>query len=82
MTNPLPVPADAATDARNRAFRTFVQSLGVDVAAAVLLAVTPLLADVHWEKGYWLAVGALAARSAVTAAVSWVARKVLPPATS
>jgi uncharacterized membrane protein YcjF (UPF0283 family) len=78
----LPVPADTATDARNRAWRTFAQSLLVDVIAAVALAVFPILSDVHWDKSYWLAVGALAARSAVTAVVSWVARKVLPPATS
>jgi hypothetical protein len=77
-----PVPADASTDARNRAFRTLIQSLGVDVLAAIVLAVTPLLANVNWDKSYWLAVGALAARSAITAAVSWVARKVLPPATT
>jgi hypothetical protein len=82
MVSPLPVPADVATDARIRAWRTFAQSLLVDVVAAVVLAVTPLLADIHWDKGYWLAVAALAARSAVTAAVSWVARRVVPPATS
>jgi hypothetical protein len=78
----LPVPADASTDARNRAYRTLVQSLGVDVAAAVLLAITPLLANIEWRQSYWVAVGLLAARSAVTAVVSWAARKVLPPATS
>ena len=44
MTNPLPVPADASTDAKSRAVRTLVQSLLVDVGAAVILAVTPLLA--------------------------------------
>lgn len=82
MVNSLPVPADAAADAKNRAWRTLGQSLLVDVGAAVVLAVTPILSDVHWDKGYWLAVGALAARSAITAAVSWVARKVVPPATS
>ncbi len=82
MTNALPVPADAATDAKNRAWRTLAQSLLVDVGAAVVLAVTPILSDVHWDRGYWVAVGLLASRSAVTAAVSWVSRKVLPPATS
>lgn len=80
MVNPLPVPPDTATDARNRAWRTLVQSLLVDVGAAVILAVTPLLADIKFEKGYWVAIALLAARSAITAAVSWVARKVVPPA--
>jgi uncharacterized membrane protein YcjF (UPF0283 family) len=82
MTNSLPVPADTATDARNRAWRTLVQSLAVDIGAAVILAVTPLLANIEWKKSYWIAVGLLAARSVVTAAVSWVARRVIPPATS
>lgn len=82
MTNSLPVPADAATDAKNRAWRTLVQSLAVDVGAAVILAVTPLLANIEWKQSYWIAVALLAARSAVTALVSWVARKVVPPATS
>lgn len=82
MVNSLPAPADAGTDARNRAWRTLVQSLAVDVGAAVVLAVTPLLAGIEWKQSYWIAVGLLAARSAVTALVSWVARKVVPPATS
>lgn len=81
MVNSLPTPTDTGTDARNRAWRTLVQSLGVDVAAAVVLAVTPLLANIEWKQSYWIAVGLLAARSAVTALVSWVARKVVPPAT-
>lgn len=81
MVNQLPTPAPTAADAKNRAFRTLVQSLLVDVGAAVVLAITPLLGGVEWSKGYWIAVGLLAARSAVTALVSWVARRVVPPAT-
>ncbi len=80
MVNQLPTPAPAAQDAKNRAFRTLLQSLLVDVGAAVVLAITPLLSGVEWSKGYWIAVGLLAARSAVTALVSWVARRVVPPA--
>jgi uncharacterized membrane protein YcjF (UPF0283 family) len=79
--NQLPTPAPAAIDAKNRAWRTLVQSLLVDVGAAVILAITPLLANIEWKKSYWLAVGLLAARSAVTALVSWISRKVVPPAT-
>lgn len=80
MVTPINPPAEENADAKNRAWRTLAQSLLVDVGAATVLAVTPLLADVQWSKGYWVAVGLLAARSAVTAVVAWVARKVLPPA--
>lgn len=80
MVNTLPTPAPTAADAKNRAFRTLVQSLLVDVGAAVVLALTPLLSGIEWKRSYWIAVGLLAARSAVTALVSWVARRVIPPA--
>lgn len=80
MVNPLPTPAPTAADARNRAFRTLMQSLLVDVGAAVVLAITPLLANIEWKQSYWIAVGLLAARSAVTALVSWAARRLFPPA--
>lgn len=75
-------PPDAASDARNRAFRTFVQGLLTDVLAAVVLAVGPALtgADFAWTRGYWAAVGLLAAKTAVQSVVSYVGRKVAPPA--
>lgn len=76
----LPISTDA--DARNRAFRTFVQGLGTDVLGAVVLAVGPTLAGAEfaWTREYWTAVGLLAAKTVVTSAVSYVSRKVAPPA--
>jgi hypothetical protein len=79
MVNIQPAPADTAADARNRAVRTLVQSLLVDVALALVLALTPVLADIKWERSYWVAVGLLAARSVITAVLSWAARKLVPP---
>ena len=75
----LNIPPSAEADAKNRALRTFAQSLLVDVLAAVVLAVTPLLGSIEFTPRYWAAIGLLAARSAITALVSWVARKVVPP---
>lgn len=70
-----------ATDARNRAWRTLAQGLILDVLAAVCLAVGPALAgaDFAWTAPYWLAVAGLAGRSAIMAAVAYVARRVVPP---
>lgn len=80
MTTPAPVKADA----RNRAFRTFMQGLLVDVATAAVLAIGPSLLNIGspqfvWSKAYWIAVGGLAAKSVVTAGVSYVMRRVVPP---
>jgi hypothetical protein len=81
MPNTLRVPLPASVDARNRAFRTFAQGLAVDVVAAVVLAVGPALVGEHfaWTRAYWAAVAGLAAKTAVQTAVSYVARKVVPP---
>lgn len=72
----------AAADARNRAFRTFVQGLGVDVAAAVALAVGPAVAgdSFAWTRTYWVTVALLALKTAVQSGVSYLARKAAVPA--
>ena len=74
-------PPSVHADARNRAWRTLVQGLAVDVAAAVVLAVLPSLsgAGFAWTREYWLAVAGLAGRSAIVAAVSYVARRIKAP---
>lgn len=84
MVNNLPIPADASADARNRAFRTFVQGLLTDVIGAVVLAVGPALAGAEfaWTKEYWTAVGLLTAKTVVLSVVSYISRKAVPPATS
>ena len=80
----LPVPAPAPVDARSRAWRTLAQGLLVDVLAAVVLAVGPSLlgGDFAFTRAYWLALAGLAAKSAVTAVVAYVMRRVIPPPTT
>ncbi len=70
---------DTDSDARNRAWRTLLQGLGIDVAVAVVAVLTPLLTNVEWTQAFWTGVGALAAKSIVQAVVAFVARKVVPP---
>lgn len=74
--------ADVAADARNRGWRTFVQGVGVDVALAVLTALTASTGEIRWTRAYWLALAGLLARSAVVALVAAVSRRVYPPSTA
>jgi uncharacterized membrane protein YcjF (UPF0283 family) len=67
------------SDARNRAWRTLLQGLGIDVAVALVAVLTPLLTNVEWTQAFWTGVAALAAKSVVQALVAFVARKVVPP---
>jgi hypothetical protein len=75
------IPPSTTADARNRAFRTFAQGLAVDVTAAVVLTVGPALAgsDFAWSRAYWLTLAGLAGKTAITSAVSYVARRVKAP---
>jgi uncharacterized membrane protein YuzA (DUF378 family) len=75
------VPPSATADASNRAFRTFIQGLGLDVVGSVSLALIPALAgaDFAWTRTYWILVGSLAAKTALQTAISYVARRAIPP---
>ncbi|WP_433078832.1 hypothetical protein ACQP1P_38480 [Dactylosporangium sp. CA-052675] len=82
MVNNLPVPADASTDAVNRAWRTLVQGLALDVVVAIVAVLATNVGDAQWTKEYWLGIAALLGKSVVTAIVSYFARKYLPPSTT
>lgn len=64
-------------DAQNRAWRTFVQGLGVDVLGALALAVYTFLA----QPGpiVWALFGTLLAKTLGTSAASYVMRRFLDP---
>lgn len=77
----IPVPPSKEADARNRAWRTLWQQLGIDVLVAVVLAVGPQLIGQNtvWTKSYLATMGVLAAKTAIATIVAYVARKVVPP---
>lgn len=78
--NATPTPP-VETDARERALRTFAQGFGVDVAAGIVVALSAGIAGgIEWTSAYWVALGLAVGKSAVTAAVSYFARKLVPPA--
>lgn len=77
-TDSTPPPVEA--DARNRGWRTFVQGLGLDIAAGVITAlVAGTVSGIEWTRLYWVALGLAVAKSAIQAVISYFARKMVPP---
>lgn len=77
----IPVPPSKEADARNRAWRTLWQQLGIDVAVAVVLTVGPQLIgqNTAWTKDFLITMAVLAAKTAIATVVAYFARKVVPP---
>lgn len=74
-------PPSVEADAAERAWRTWMQGLGVDVATGVGVAlVAGVAGGIEWTQAYWVALALAVAKSSVTAAVSYFARKFAPPA--
>lgn len=68
---------DVEADARNRALRTFVQGLALDLLLAVALTVGEAVEATSVD---WRLLGLAVVKTAVTTAASYVARKLAPPA--
>jgi hypothetical protein len=74
-------PPRAEADAQTRAFRTLIQGLIVDMLAAIAVALAAAIAGgIEWTQAYWVALALAVGKSAVTAIVSYFARKFVPPA--
>lgn len=70
--------ARLAADARNRALRSFLQGLAIDLAVAVAaLALTLTSSTDAWQG--WAAVGISLVRTVVQAAASYVMRRFVDP---
>jgi hypothetical protein len=68
---------ELVTDAQNRALRTFLQGIAIDVLAGVSIAVHGLLTST--DPFSWALLGALVLKSAGVAATSYVMRRWLDP---
>ncbi len=64
-------------DARNRALRTFVQGLGIDVLVAIAIVIAQVASQPLEAWQGWLAIGISLARSVAQAAASYVMRRFL-----
>lgn len=76
------LPKSTEADAKNRAWRTFLQGLLLDVLTTVAVAVAAQLTDIRWTKEYWIGIAALAGKSVVMAIIAYIMRKVAPPKTT
>ena len=66
---------NVSADARNRALRTFVQGLAVDVLVALALVVTTVFSSAQgWDDIEWSIVGFLVAKTVAVTAASYVMR--------
>jgi len=72
-----PTPATLTADARNRAWRTFVQGLAIDVGVALAVAVYAIATDP--APIVWAVVGASLARTVVQSGAAYVMRRFLDP---
>lgn len=70
--------AQLRRDARNRALRTFLQGLGLDVLVAVAMVIATVTTSADAWQG-WAVVGVSLARSVAQAAASYVMRRFLDP---
>lgn len=71
-------PIDLERDARNRALRTFLQGLGLDVLAAVSLALfNAWSAADDWGDLDWALIGFMLAKTVTTTAASYIMRRYL-----
>lgn len=68
-----------AADAKDRAWRTFLQGMGIDVAIAVTLVLAIAFTDIKWTAEYWTALGLSVGRTLLQTCVSYVMRVFVKP---
>ncbi|UIU47050.1 hypothetical protein [Microcystis phage MinS1] len=70
-----PTPRRRQADARNRALRTAMQNLALDVLAALVLVVLPIVTAADgWDDVEWSVLGFLLAKTAAVTALSYAMR--------
>lgn len=67
------------SDASDRAWRTFLQGLGIDVAIAVTLVLAVAFTKIEWTPVYWAGLGSSLGRTVLQSAVAYVMRVFVKP---
>jgi hypothetical protein len=72
------MPTPLATDSRNRAYRTLLQGLATDVAAALILLLLPVVTNANgWGDFEWRVLGFLVCKTVSVTILSYVMRQYL-----
>ncbi len=81
MTTDITPVKSVTADAKDRAVRTFIQGLAIDVLTALVLAVAPLLLsnDFAFTAAYWIIIGTSASKSVVQSVAAYFMRKFVSP---
>lgn len=67
------------TDAKSRAWRTFLQGLAIDVGVSLVLFLYTATAVIEWTKAYWILLGLTFAKTLIQSAVASIMRHLVPP---
>jgi hypothetical protein len=73
------VPVRVLSDAKDRAWRTVLQGLGIDLATALVLSLAVLLTRIDWTWAFWGALGLAVAKSLIQATVAFFMRLLVKP---
>jgi len=77
-----PTSAPNRSDARNRAWRSLLQGLGIDVAVAVVLVMSTAVTNLEWSRGFWVTLSLSLAKTVIQSIVAYFMRLLVPPAKS
>jgi len=73
------VPVQVLSDAKDRAWRTVLQGLAIDLATALVLSLAVLLTRIDWTWAFWGALGLAVAKSLIQATVAFFMRLLVKP---
>lgn len=66
-------------DARQRAFRSFMWGLLIDVSVALVMLLSTAFDDIIWTGTFWATLGLLSAKTVLQSIVAYLARRLIPP---
>lgn len=75
-------PGEAAVtklDAKDRAWRTFLQGLAIDVGVAVVLVLAVAFTKIEWTLLYWQGLGLSLSRTILQSGVAYLMRVFVKP---
>lgn len=78
--DPAPVgESEVRRDSRERAVRSFLWGLLIDVSAGVIVVLMTMFNAIEWTREYWIVLGLAVAKSTLQGIVAYFARRLLPP---